>query len=57
MFESDNATHKKEIELKKQEEEKPKNREEEQPMERDVVFSGPFNRIDHKEEQDEEGDD
>jgi cell division protein FtsZ len=57
MFESDNATHKKEIELKKQEEEKPKIREEEQPMERDVVFSGPFNRIDHKEEQDEEGDD
>lgn len=58
MFESDNAiSQPKEIQLKKKEEEPRQEKEEEKPIERDVVFTGPFNKIDTPQDfDDEEGD-
>ncbi|HEY3430519.1 MAG TPA: cell division protein FtsZ [Cyclobacteriaceae bacterium] len=59
MFESDNATsHPKEIQLKKREEDPTPEKEEEKPLERDIVFTGPFNKIDasHDLDDEDEGD-
>ncbi|MFY4731286.1 cell division protein FtsZ [Nitrospira sp. BLG_2] len=60
MFESDNATSQpKEIQLKQREEAPTPEKEEEKPMERDIVFTGPFNKIDstHDFDDEDEGDD
>jgi cell division protein FtsZ len=47
MFESDTLLSKpKEIEIKKSEESVKEDREEERPLERELVFTGPFNKID-----------
>jgi cell division protein FtsZ len=47
MFESDTLLSKpKEIEIKKSEEPVKEDREEERPLERELVFTGPFNKID-----------
>lgn len=60
MFESDTMSNQpKEIRLKTNEEENKEEFEAEKPMERDVVFSGPFNKIEvaiAKNEEEEDGD-
>jgi len=56
MFESDNSIGQpKEIQLKKEEPKEEK--EEERPLERDVVFTGPFNKVDEPISRDDEDDD
>jgi cell division protein FtsZ len=60
MFEAENnVTQPKEIQIKKEEPKKEPPREEERPMERDIVFTGPFNKIDPQldTDDDEEEDD